>query len=202
MGPEEEAKFAAYVTARREHVRRTAYVLCRDWHKADDLTQTAFVKLYGAWDRIRDHGALDAYVRSCLVRATVDESRRPWRRETSTEQLPEWDAAAAPIGGSAQPGDAGDMSGAVVDRQLMRQALDQIPVGQRTVLVLRFYEGLDVTGTAAALGCSAGNVKSQTARGLQALKAALGAEGLAAFGLAAQTRETATPDVEEVKDHD
>ncbi|MGI8415789.1 MAG: RNA polymerase sigma factor, partial [Nakamurella sp.] len=74
-----------------------------------------------------------------------------------------------------------------------------IPVGRRTVLVLRFYEGLDVTGTAAALGCSTGNVKSQTARGLQALKAALGADGLAAFGLAAQTTQTpqsGTPDAE------
>ena len=46
--------------------------------------------------------------------------------------------------------------------------------GQRAVLVLRYYEGLDVSATAAALECSEGNVKSQTARGLAALKAAFG----------------------------
>ena len=85
MSPEEEAEFSAYVTARRDRVRRTAYLLCGDWHRADDLTQIAFVKLYGAWQQIRDRAALDAFVRKCLVRATVDESRRPWRRERAVE---------------------------------------------------------------------------------------------------------------------
>jgi RNA polymerase sigma factor (sigma-70 family) len=61
----------------------------------------------------------------------------------------------------------------VVDREIVRLALEQVPAGQRAVLVLRYYEGLDVAATAAALECSEGNVKSQTARGLAALKAAL-----------------------------
>lgn len=164
MSPEEEAEFAAYVTARRDRVRRTAYLLCGDWHRSDDLTQTAFVNLYGAWDQVRDRAALDAFVRRCLVRATIDESRRPWRRERAVAELPQ------------APGDRGltaDLASGVVDRQLMRQALDGVPPGQRAVLVLRYYEGMDVAATAAALECSEGNVKSQTARGLAALKAVL-----------------------------
>ncbi len=164
MSPEEEAEFAAYVTARRDRVRRTAYLLCGDWHRSDDLTQTAFVKLYGAWDQVRDRAALDAFVRRCLVRATIDESRRPWRRERAVAELPQ------------APGDGGltaDLASGVVDRQLMRQALDGVPPGQRAVLVLRYYEGMDVAAAAAALECSEGNVKSQTARGLAALKAVL-----------------------------
>ncbi len=161
MGPEEDAQFSAYVTARRDHVRRTAYLLCGDWHRADDLTQIAFVKLYGAWDRIRDRGATDAYVRSCLVRATVDESRRPWRRERAVEAVPDNPAPS-------------DIASTVVDREVVRTALATVPPGQRAVLVLRYFEGLDVAAAAAALGCSEGNVKSQTARGLVALRAALG----------------------------
>lgn len=160
MGPEEEAAFSAYVTARRDRVRRTAYLLSGDWHRADDLTQIAFVKLYGAWDRVRDHRALDAYVRSCLVRATVDESRRPWRRERAVEVLPETP-------------DSFDMASVIADRALVQSALEQVPAGQRATLVLRYFEGLDVAGVAAAMGCSEGNVKSQTARGLAALKKAL-----------------------------
>jgi RNA polymerase sigma-70 factor (sigma-E family) len=155
-----ESAFAEYVMARRAAVRRTAYLLCGDWHRADDLTQTAFVKLYGAWEKIRDPAALDAWMRSTLVRATVDESRRPWRREQAVEVLPEvpsWD-------------DIGDL---VTDQLLVRSALAQVPPGQRAVLVLRFFEGLDVAATAETLGCSEGNVKSQTARGLAALRAAL-----------------------------
>jgi RNA polymerase sigma-70 factor (sigma-E family) len=163
VGPEEDAEFSTYMAARREHVRRTAYLLCGDWHKADDLTQTAFVKLYGAWRRIQDRAALDAYVRSCLVRATVDESRRPWRRERAVDAVPDTPAPS-------------DIASMVADREVVRKALEKVPSGQRAVLVLRFYEGLDVAEAAAALQCSEGNVKSQTARGLAALRAAL--EGL------------------------
>lgn len=179
MGPEQEAEYSAYVAARLDHVRRAAYLLCRDWHKADDLAQTAFVKLYQAWNTVRDRAALDGFVRSCLTRAAVDESRRPWRREHVAEELPERGRTAAPAGFGAGTADATD---AVVDREVMQRALSQVPEGQRAVLVLRFYEGLDVAATASALGCSEGNVKSQTARGLVALKSALGPAGLAAFG--------------------
>ena len=61
----------------------------------------------------------------------------------------------------------------MVDREFVRLAMAEVPAGQRAVLVLRYYEGMDVSATAAALECSEGNVKSQTARGLAALKAAL-----------------------------
>lgn len=155
-----DSAFSAYVAARRDAVRRTAYLLCGDWHAADDLTQTAFIKVYRAWHRIRDRGALDAYVRSVLVRATVDESRRPWRREKAVDAVPDNPASS-------------DIASAVADREVVRAALAAVPPGQRAVLVLRYFEGLDVAATAAALRCSVGNVKSQTARGLAALRAAL-----------------------------
>lgn len=159
-----DAEFSEYVMARRGAVRRSAYLLCGDWHQADDLTQTAFVKLYGAWERIRDRGALDAYVRSIVVRAVVDESRRPWRREKATDAVPDTPAPS-------------DIASGVADREVVRAALGGVPAGQRAVLVLRYFDGLDVAATAKALGCSEGNVKSQTARGLVALKAALAASG-------------------------
>ena len=116
VGPEEDAEFAAYVAARRGVVRRTAYLLCNDWHRADDLTQIAFVKLYGAWQRIRDRGALDAYVRSCLVRAVVDESRRPWRRERAVEAVPDTPAPS-------------DTASTVADRELVRTGARTGPAG-------------------------------------------------------------------------
>lgn len=177
-----DTDFAAYLAAHRDRVRRTAFLLCRDWHRADDLTQIAFVKLYGAWDRIQDRRAIDSYLRACLVRATIDESRRPWRREATTDEVPDssgHDAAPAGFGGVVG---TDDVATGVVDREVVAAALARVPPGQRVILVMRFYEGLDVAATAAALGCSEGNVKSQTARGLQALRAALGPAGLAAFG--------------------
>jgi RNA polymerase sigma-70 factor (sigma-E family) len=158
----EEQDFAEYFAARRDAVRRSAYLLCGDWHRADDLAQTAFVALHRRWRKIRDRGALDAYVRRTLVRAVIDESRRPWRRERFVEELPE------------TPVSAGEIGDSVATRSALLDGLRVVPPRQRAVLVLRFLEGLDVAATAEALKCSEGTVKSQTARGLTALREALG----------------------------
>jgi RNA polymerase sigma-70 factor (sigma-E family) len=158
----DEQEFAEYFAARREAVRRTAFLLCGDWHRADDFAQTAFVALHRRWRKIRDKQALDAYVRRSVVRAVIDESRRPWRRERFVDQLPETPA------GDHEVGDT------IATRETLLQGLRRVPPRQRAVLVLRFLEGLDVAGTAQALGCTEGTVKSQTSRGLEALREALG----------------------------
>ncbi|GAA4538847.1 SigE family RNA polymerase sigma factor [Amycolatopsis samaneae] len=161
MDQRDEQEFAEYFAARRDAVRRTAYMLCGDWHRADDLAQTAFVALHRRWKKIRDRGATDAYLRKTLVRASIDESRRPWRRERQTDELPE----PVPDG----PG----LAERVATREDLLAALREVPPKQRAVLVMRFFEGLDVSAAARALGCSEGNVKSQTARGLANLKQVL-----------------------------
>jgi DNA-directed RNA polymerase specialized sigma24 family protein len=42
-----------YFAAVGPRLRRQAYVIVRDWHIAEDMVQTTFVKLYVAWPRIR-----------------------------------------------------------------------------------------------------------------------------------------------------
>jgi RNA polymerase sigma-70 factor (sigma-E family) len=153
-----DAEFAALFSARVAEVRRTAFLLCGDWQQAEDLTQTAFAKLYAAWPRLRDAGAAEAYLRRIVARAHVDESRRPWRRERPSADLP--DAAFA--------GDGTD------DRLVLLAALRGVPPRQRACLVLRYFADCSVEETAAALGCGTGTVKSNTARGLDALRARLG----------------------------
>ena len=81
-----DAAFSDFVAARQAHLRRIAYALCGDWHRADDLLQTALTKLYVAWPRIRHEGNEEAYCRQIMVRANIDESRRPWRRERPSER--------------------------------------------------------------------------------------------------------------------
>lgn len=164
MDERDEQEFAAYFARRQDAVRRTAYLLCGDWHRADDLAQIAFVALHRRWRKIRDHKALDAYVRKTLVRASIDESRRPWRRERFVDALPE------------PPPATEGLDDHVVTREALLQGLRQVPPRQRAVLVLRYFDGLDVAAAAQALGCSEGTVKSQTARGLATLRTVLGAE--------------------------
>jgi RNA polymerase sigma-70 factor (sigma-E family) len=135
-------------------------LLCGDWQRAEDEVQTALVKLYLSWDRVRSRQSLDGYVRTTLVRGLIDERRRPWRREHSRAVVP--DRAVAE-------------SMAIEDRLTVRAALAQVPPRQRAVLVLRYYDDCDVAETARVIGCSEGTVKSQTARGLTRLRELLAA---------------------------
>lgn len=85
MSAHDEA-FTAFVAARRPHLVRVAYALCGDWHRADDLVQTTLLKLYAAWRRV-ESGSEEAYVRTILVRAHIDQTRRPWwKRERSVAE--------------------------------------------------------------------------------------------------------------------
>lgn len=152
--------FESYVAARRPALRRTAYLLTGDWDRAEDVVQDALTNLFVHWRRASRARRVDAYVRRTLVNAYLSEQRRPWRRERSTESLPETAYAA--------PADASD------DRDRLRRALAQLGPSQRAVVVLRYWDDLSVEETAAALGCSTGNVKSQAARGLAHLRESLG----------------------------
>ncbi|HXR41114.1 MAG TPA: SigE family RNA polymerase sigma factor [Acidothermaceae bacterium] len=159
MNAEDEADFRSFATSRMRDLRRTAYLLCGDWHHADDVTQTVLTKLYSNWTKIQERERVDAYVRTMLVRATFERKRRFWwRRELSSAQPPE-----TPV----------DIETHVEERLVLLDALAKMPPRQRAVLVLRFWEDQDVAETANALGCTEGTVKSQTARGLTALRALL-----------------------------
>ena len=153
-----ETAYVEFVAARQTHLRRIAYALCGDWHRADDLLQTALTKLYVAWPRIRHEGNEDAYVRRIMVRAHIDESRRPWRRERPSDTLPETTAGAGTD---------------VEERSALFDALQGLPEQQRKVVVLRHWLGLSVRETATELGISEGTVKSHSSRGLAALEAVL-----------------------------
>ena len=169
MQDEDEIAFREFVTARMPHLRRIAYLVCGDWHLAEDAVATAMAKLYVAWNRAQQSGRLEAYAKTMVLRCVIDERRRPWSRETSHGgQLPE-------LVGS-------DRTGEIDDRLVLQRALAGLPRGRRAVLVLRFYEGLSVEETAEVLGCSTGNVKSQTARGLAMLRDALPQGFLALHG--------------------
>jgi RNA polymerase sigma-70 factor (sigma-E family) len=148
----DDGGFVAWATVRRTGLRHAAYLLCGDWTRADDLVQETLVRVYLRWRRIAA-GRADAYARRVLATSFVDEHRRPWRREAVTEVLPEQPHVDVAPAGSA-----------------VIEALRQVPAGQRAVLVLRFWEDLSVEQTAEVLGCSTGNVKSQSARGLARLR--------------------------------
>jgi RNA polymerase sigma-70 factor (sigma-E family) len=157
MSQVDENAFRAYALSRRATLRRTAYLMCGDWHQADDLVQTTLTKLYVAWKRVRSEDAPDAYTRRILTRCYLDERRRPWRREAPVEEL---DDSPTPPRHAEEAID-------------LREALSRLPARQRATIVLRFWADASVTETADALGCSEGTVKSQTARAINTLRSLL-----------------------------
>ena len=166
-GPEEE--YTEYVAARIPALRRLAFLLAGDEHRADDLVQQTITTLYLKWRRARAADHLDAYVRTMLVRTFLDERRLAWARVRLFRQAPE----PPPVN-----------PGGLEERQVVRAALGRLPRRQQAVLVLRFFYDLPVDEVATTLGCSTGTVKSQTSRGLATLRRLLGERDLAAFSAA------------------
>lgn len=155
--PDRDREYVEFVEAASVSLRRTAYLVCGDWHRADDVVQDALYKLYLSWSKVDRSGNPLAYARRTVVNAALDSGRRPWRREVPTGQILERRTH-------------GDLAVNQADRDEVLAALARLAPRQRACVVLRYYEDLSIEETAEILNCAPGTVKSQAARGLQALR--------------------------------
>ncbi|MGV9311521.1 SigE family RNA polymerase sigma factor [Streptomyces sp. NPDC003691] len=152
-----EAEFTAYVQERRSSLYATAYHLTGDRFEAEDLLQSALFSTYRAWDRISDKAAVGGYLRRTMTNLHISAWRRRKLNEYPTEELPE----------TASDTDA--MRGTEL-RAVLWQALARLPELQRTMLVLRYYEGRTDPEIADILDISVGTVKSSIWRSLRRLR--------------------------------
>ncbi|WP_282084694.1 SigE family RNA polymerase sigma factor [Streptomyces tendae] len=152
-----EAEFTAYVQERRSSLYATAYHLTGDRFEAEDLLQSALFSTYRAWDRISDKAAVGGYLRRTMTNLHISAWRRRKLNEYPTEELPE------------TPGDMDAMRGTEL-RTVLWQALARLPELQRTMLVLRYYEGRTDPEIADILDISVGTVKSSIWRSLRRLR--------------------------------
>lgn len=151
----DQPSFEDFIAARSRQLQRTAYLLTRDHHLAQDLVQTTYAKVWPAWSRISGEEP-EAYVRRVMINTYTSWWRRKWRGETPTEELPD-------VGRSGEQERVDDRAG-------LWAALGRLPARQRAVVVLRYFEDLSEAETARLLGCSTGNVKSQASRALAKLR--------------------------------
>lgn len=158
MDASAEAAFRDFVEARWQALVRIAYLLVGDHGYAEDLVQVALVRTHRNWHRIRRSDAPEAYVRKVLVNLASSHWRRLWRRV-------EHPAAHLPDRATPDPTTDADQ------RDELWSALSALPPRMRAVLVLRYFADMSEAEIAAALGCSAGTVKSQASRGLARLRA-------------------------------
>ncbi len=161
----DEEQFAEFATAHAERLRTTAFMLCRDWHLAQDLTQSAFTKLFLSWRRAVQSDNLVAYAQKILLRVFLDHRRR----RSSTESTP---------GVLNEPAyrESHEL------RLTMLDALGHLPERDRAIVILRYFEDYSVDRVADVLELPVSVVKSQTRRSLAKLRELLAEEQLALFG--------------------
>jgi len=146
----DQAAFDEFVVGRSGSLLRTAYLLTRDAHSAEDLVQTALTKAWFARRRI--HGDPEPYVRRIMVNEFASGLRRRWRGERPTAEPPE----------THSPPNEPNTD--------LWHALANLPRRQRAVIVLRYFDDLTEADTARTLGISVGTVKSQAAKALAKLR--------------------------------
>ncbi|MFI8325203.1 SigE family RNA polymerase sigma factor [Streptomyces sp. NPDC085529] len=157
--PGTDADFAAFAVAAWPRLVRTARLLTGDFHEAEDLVQTTLAKVYGRWHKVpRDE--IDLYVRRALVNNNLSRLRRRRVAHLLVPVLPE----------PARHRDAGHAEH-VEERAVLFEALADLSVRQRTVMVLRYWDDLTEQEIADVLQCSLGTVKTHARRGLAALRA-------------------------------
>ena len=149
--------FAQFVEARQRSLQRTAWLLTGDWALAEDLVQTALVRSWPRWERIRRRDDPEIYVRRAMVNTWSSWSRRRWRAEHPSGAVPDGPAA-------------GDLAAETTARVAVRGALGTLTDRQRAVLVLRVFDDLSEAQVAQVLGCAIGTVKSTMARAMARLR--------------------------------
>jgi RNA polymerase sigma-70 factor (sigma-E family) len=148
--------YRSFVQRRAAPLHRTAYLLCGDWHVANDLVQETLAKAFRHWRRVRRADNPDAYVHRMLI----NEANQHWRRHRKVVPF---------VAGVHDPS-IPDVSEQIVERSALLRALLALPPRQRATVVLRYLADMSERETAEVLQCSLGTVKSQTSRALDTLK--------------------------------
>jgi RNA polymerase sigma-70 factor (sigma-E family) len=148
--------FREFVHAHSPQLLRTAWLITRDWHDAEDLVQTALAKTLPRWEKLTRHDNPQLYIRKVMVNTFLSWRRRRSSTEMVLEKLPD-----SP---TADQFDGSDL------HALVLTAVRNLPPRRRAIVALRFFDDLTYADTATALGCHIGTVKSQTARALRQLR--------------------------------
>jgi RNA polymerase sigma-70 factor (sigma-E family) len=158
-------EFTEYAQARAGRLRDTAYLLCGDWHHAQDLTQATLAKVFVAWDRIHRRESVDAYARTVMLRELLTERRRRRAGERPVAEVPE------PGGNPAAPG-----PDSAALRLTLLDALRRLAPNRRAVIVLRYWDDQSVEAVAEIMRLTPSAVKSLTVRALHDLRSLLGTD--------------------------
>ncbi|MFF4832128.1 SigE family RNA polymerase sigma factor [Streptomyces sp. NPDC001315] len=152
-------EYAEFAAARAGHLYRSACLLTAgDTHLAEDLVQETLGRLYVRWGRVSKVGNPAAYAQTVLTRTFLAHQRRRSSSERATDILPDR------ADGTADPS----------LRLTLMSALRRLPVKDRAVVVLRYWEDRSIEETADAMNASSAAVRTRCVRALARLRELLG----------------------------
>ncbi|MFJ1792485.1 SigE family RNA polymerase sigma factor [Kitasatospora griseola] len=157
--------FDEFAASRARRLFHIAYLMCGDWHQAQDLVQTTLSKMYPVWGRLRrgdGEAGVDAYARKVLLRCYLSHRRLRRSTEVAVAEFPDEPMAGVREGSSAAL------------RITLVAALRQLPPRNRAAVVLRYLEDYSLEETAEAMGITVSAVKSLNSRSMNRLRAILG----------------------------
>lgn len=158
-----DADFSEFFHTAWPRLFRTALAIAGDRGLAEDALQSALVKAYSSWHRVQAAHHPEAYVRRMVVNEVLGWRRHGWWHRERPHERVDSETLTSP-------------EGDVVQRMTLWEAVQALPVRQRAVVVLRYYEDLTEVQIAEVLGCSRGTVKSQASDALATLRRNSGLE--------------------------
>jgi len=140
-----------------------------DRWEAEDVLQTSYLKVLDGRARFDGRASLKTWLFGVIRRTAVEHRWRSWRTRLWISQYPER--------GAIQPDPAPDASARLVAQEeaaRLRDVLRGLPVRQREVLHLVFYQELSISEAADVLGVALGTARVHYERGKRRLRALLG----------------------------
>ncbi len=162
----EDSAFDEIVDRCHKHVYSLAYRFTRNCEDACDISQEVFIKVFRSLNKLRNSSAFDAWLKRVTVNACMDYLRRQ-PNEQMLDDFSQVEHEYITYGYNGLPNQP------VEDRELQRvisRAVDQLPTRQRSVFILRHYEGLSLKEIAETLNCSLGTVKAHLFRATRRLR--------------------------------
>jgi RNA polymerase sigma-70 factor (sigma-E family) len=159
-GVDAPAEFREYATARARQLFRIAFLMCGDWHEAEDLVQITLAKVFVAWNRVQRRASMDTYARKVMLNSFLSQRRLKRSGETPTAEF-------------------GDLSAPDVDADLritLVCALRRLSPRSRAVVVLHYVEDQSIESVAELMGTTPAAIKSLNTRGLAQLRELLAAD--------------------------
>lgn len=151
----DQYEFVHFATFARRYLTKRAYLLCGDWHDAEDLVQITLMNMYIRWSGLRDHQKLGVYAQKALFLTYLSEYRRPFRKhEVPAPSASELEIVQLPID----------------EHIALITALERLDIVQRAMVLLRFWVGFTIEEIAEELHCSTNTVTSQTRQALKTLR--------------------------------